>query len=233
MEPNQGNQDTGVTLNNSVPDNEVVFRDSGKSGKGMAIGMVCLAILAAGGIGFGVWAMLDGNQKVAELNQEVADLNTQLSEKSVSATEVETEPPEEAITENTSDYIYVGDWGMKIKIPAELKHVWYSYTLYKDSAPQTGSLSVSGVAGETVPDFADPNVNKDGLGILGRLAKSDEYGENSCPYGEFIFEEDGYIYCYHHPQAVTSINEEDKQLELNSVDLIEKMFKDTNNYSKI
>ena len=37
-----------------------------------------IEILAAGGIGFGVWAMLDGNQKVAELNQEVADLRSKI-----------------------------------------------------------------------------------------------------------------------------------------------------------
>lgn len=63
MEPNQ-------SINN-----DIVFRDNTKRSKGMVAGMIILALLAIGGIGFGVWAMMDGNQKVAELNKQLADSN--------------------------------------------------------------------------------------------------------------------------------------------------------------
>ena len=36
--------------------------------------MICLAIIAACGIGFGVQAMLNGNQKIAKLNGQTAEL---------------------------------------------------------------------------------------------------------------------------------------------------------------
>ena len=49
----------------------------------MILGMVLLAVLAAGGIGFGVWAMLDGNAQKDKLNLQISDLgkqNIELSE---------------------------------------------------------------------------------------------------------------------------------------------------------
>ena len=52
-----------------------------KGGNGMLIGMILCAILAIGGIGFGVWAMMDGNSQVAEKDKQIANLNRQLAEK--------------------------------------------------------------------------------------------------------------------------------------------------------
>ena len=74
MEPSQ------VTNINERPGEDLVFRDTSKKSKGMIVGMVVLALLATGGIGFGVWAMMNGNAKVEQLNSQVDSLKRQNSE---------------------------------------------------------------------------------------------------------------------------------------------------------
>ena len=77
MQPNNINTEMPTTPIN--PGDDLVFRDKPKKNTGMIVGMVVLAILAAGGIGFGVWAYLSGNQKNTELNNKISDLNSQIS----------------------------------------------------------------------------------------------------------------------------------------------------------
>lgn len=70
-------------MKNEDSSEDIVFRSQpeGSKSKGMLIGMICFAILAIGGIGFGVWAMMDGNDKVAKKDEQISDLNSQLAEK--------------------------------------------------------------------------------------------------------------------------------------------------------
>lgn len=51
-----------------------------KKSKGMVLGLILLALLAAGGIGFGVWAMMDGNSQVAKKDATIKDLKQQNSD---------------------------------------------------------------------------------------------------------------------------------------------------------
>lgn len=70
-------------MKNEDSSEDIVFRSQpeGSKSKGMLIGMICLAILAIGGIGFGAWAMMDGNDRVAKKDEQISDLNSQLAEK--------------------------------------------------------------------------------------------------------------------------------------------------------
>ena len=88
MEPNQNMPNTAGVQNvpnpqmrGAAPGGDIVLDNSGKKGKGMAIGMICLAILAVAGIGFGVWAFLDGNQQKTDLNNQINSLNAQIQAK--------------------------------------------------------------------------------------------------------------------------------------------------------
>ena len=59
---------------------DVVFADKPKKkGNAMVFALVLLALLAAGGIGFGVWAMMDKNQQVEDLNKQITTLKDQNS----------------------------------------------------------------------------------------------------------------------------------------------------------
>ena len=61
---------------------DVVFRDKPKKKTAVVLTIVLLVLLAAGGIGFGVWAMMDGNSQVAKKDEQIAELREQLAEKS-------------------------------------------------------------------------------------------------------------------------------------------------------
>lgn len=71
-----------ATMKSSKAGSDVVFQDKPKKNMGVILTIVLLALLAAGGIGFGVWAMMDGNSQVAKKDEQIADLRSQLAEKS-------------------------------------------------------------------------------------------------------------------------------------------------------
>lgn len=84
MQPNNNASTTPPPANPPAttpmnPGGDIVFKDKPKKNTGMIIGMVVFALLAAGGIGFGVWAYLDGNQKTADLNNQISNLKSELS----------------------------------------------------------------------------------------------------------------------------------------------------------
>ena len=211
------------------PGSDIVFKDKPKKNKGMLIGMVALALLAAGGIGFGIWAYLSGNQKVASLNNQISDLQNQLAEQEQESEEIIID--EDTGSEiNTADYIYVGEWGLKIKIPNELKMASYALQHYKyDNQEDVSSIVVSGVIGDinSLPDYA--NIEKcGGLGSIGRLKKGTETLE-----GNLVFSDDNYDYQYSHPQATCSIDASEQASEAEVTNLIQNILTDANNYSKI
>lgn len=51
-----------------------------KGGSGMVIGLILCLLLAAGGIGFGVWMMMDGNMQKDVMNQQISALKKQNNE---------------------------------------------------------------------------------------------------------------------------------------------------------
>ena len=128
MEPNQINQ----SAVDSRPGGDLVFRDTSKKSKGMAIGMILLALLAVGGIGFGVWAMMDGNAQKKQLNLQITDLETQNSELLKQVPD-DTETNIGIATDYSNygpyindEYFYVPGWGLKFKIPEDLANYGYS-----------------------------------------------------------------------------------------------------------
>ena len=65
---------------NEAPKSDVVFNDKPKKNTGMILGMILLLILAIGGIGFGIWAWMDGNAQKEQLNSQISSLQQQNSE---------------------------------------------------------------------------------------------------------------------------------------------------------
>ena len=130
-----GGTDTGASMaaNDNKLDGKQVFRDAPKKKSHAALlGMICLAILAAGGIGFGVWAMLDSNQQTARLNDRITELQAQLAEQTIS-NDVNMNNGNENAVSNTGEYIYVGEWGIKLAKPVGVKYVDYEYNSFNDS----------------------------------------------------------------------------------------------------
>ncbi len=75
--------ETMETVNANTTGNDeggAMTKDMKTKNSGMLIGLIVLAIVALGGIGFGVWAMLDGNNQVADANKKVDVANQQVDE---------------------------------------------------------------------------------------------------------------------------------------------------------
>ncbi len=198
-----------------------------KSGNDLKIAMAIVCILAVCGIGFGVYGMMQSFQK----DSQISDLKAQIKEDDGTITPIETPEIETAtdkgttITttdptmsiENTKDYIYIGEWGVKIKIPENLKGISYIYNNHSRL-----SLCVNGIAngGQYAPDFADIHKNTDGLGCIAQYFNNELTEEQkqaaSFSNGEFSL-------VYSHPQAVYSIDKDEQNWEVDSVDLIQEM----------
>lgn len=216
----------------------VAFEDKPKKSHGMLYGMILLAILAVGGIGFGVWAMMDGNSQMAKKDEQIADLRGQLAEKSEvvvedNTTVVDDDEGSDSTTStsvvNTEDYIYVGEWGLKIRIPDNLTITGYVYSML----PGYTSVKITGntKGGQYLPGFADMSVQSPWLGIISRYPKGTEMSPMSPP--AFVFSDEQYDYYCSNPQMVISTDESEIQWEVESVNVIQQMLKNKDNYSKI
>ncbi|MBR0372321.1 hypothetical protein IJH72_00020 [Candidatus Saccharibacteria bacterium] len=133
-----------VTANPPAKD-DVVFTNKPKKNRAMVLGMVFLGILAVGGIGFGVWEMMDGNSQKEQLNSQISVLksqNNELQEKIDSNIGGSTVVDIDADNSDGSNavggpyidngYFNVPEWGLKFKIPSDLAN--YGYSVDYDAA---------------------------------------------------------------------------------------------------
>lgn len=217
-----------------------------KKSNGMLIGFILCIVLAIGGIGFGVWMMMDGNTQKDSLNKQISDLRKQnndlLEQVGDNSTTINIDTDDGDV--DTADYIYVGEWGVKIKIPEGLNRVSYEFYQHGGTTQIEGTtVSVYGTVGEGLPDFANPYKNNDALGSIGRIPKDTYSGSEydgveadrrACGVDSgLVFSDDIYNYCYSHPQAVYSTDESEQDLEVESTNVIQEMLQNKDNYLKI
>ena len=102
-----------------------------KSGNGLKIVTTIACIVAACGIGFGVYGAMQISQKdsqISALNSEITRLKQSVEELENTITDMNTNNP---TPKNNDSNIVVNDWKLKIKIPESISIV--SYTLDKDT----------------------------------------------------------------------------------------------------
>ena len=118
--------------------------DSGnqKGGNGLKIATAIASVVAVCGIGFGIYGMIQSSQK----DSQISDLKVQVEDSNGKITTLETEKIETTdkdgttVTiadsavknENSEDYIYVGEWGFKIKKPENWRDLVQRYVYYND-----------------------------------------------------------------------------------------------------
>ncbi len=231
----ESSQNANNTPNSSANGkDEIVFTNKPKKSAGMITALVCAIILAIGGVGFGVWAIMDGNSKVAKKDEQINALK-ELNNKQPINVEIDTEIDKEPVssisdTIDTAGYIYVGEWGLKIKVPENLELATFMY----DYGNGYDVLRVSGATkgGQAIPDFA--SVSKCVLGVVERYSKANvEAGVVPDWYGEPLRSEDGYNYYYASPQDLCTEVEGNAKWEGDTVDTIKNMLMDSSAYSKI
>ncbi len=135
-----------------------------KSKNSSKIAMIILAVLATAGLGFGVYEYLqngDKSAKIAELTAKLdlikTETGTELVEKVEDGVErTYVEPTTTTETVATKDYIYIGEWGIKIKIPETLKNINYTYNRHiNDTDNYGGSFYVSARLKDDPVDVTD------------------------------------------------------------------------------
>lgn len=198
-----------------------VIDNKQKSNKGLKIATAIACIMAVCGIGFGVYGMMQSAQK----DSQISDLKVQINEDDGTTTTIETPKNETAtndgtaitINEDTKDYIYIGEWGAKIKIPENLKGISYIYNNHSRL-----SLCVSGIAngGQYAPEFADIHKNTDGLGCIAQYFDSELTEEQKQTAS---FSSGDFYLVYSHPQAVYSVDKDEQNWEVESTNLIQEM----------
>lgn len=230
------NQNNNVSDSSTSGSDGLVFSNKPKASKGMIVALVCAIVLAVGGIGFGVWAMMDGNSKVAKKDEQIAELNEEVEKRGQTGSEIidvevdENYVPDSSNAVNTAGYLYVGEWGLKIKIPENLEVATFMY----DYGNGYDVLRVSGATkdGQAIPDFA--SVSKCVLGVVERYSKANvEAGVVPGWYGEPLMSDDGYNYYYTSPQALCTEVESNAKWEGDTVDAIKSMLTNLGAYSKI
>lgn len=177
--------------------------------KKMTVGIVALVALALGGVLFGIIATIRQDRAVEELVNQIA------------------------VSETTSDsnvddeYVYIKDWGLKIKIVAGLNNI--SYNMLMDDYAEVqiwGSKRDSGA--NYVPDFAKQNRNGNPLGTVVRVPRYERAAA-----GRLIWYDDYYNYYYQGPSGVPTVSEDEMSWWVESYLLIKEMLTNADNYMSL
>ena len=179
--------------------------------KKMMIGIIALAILAVGGVLFGIVAMIKQGNVSEEIAQQMAMANTS----NTSSDGVDDE------------YIYLKDWGLKIKIVSGLTDV--SYNVATDDFAEAmiwGAKKDNSVS--YTPDFARQAKNSNPLGTVVRVARYERAAA-----GRLIWYDDYYNYYYQGPSGIPSVSESEMNWWVESYLLIKDMLTNADNYTTI
>ena len=211
----------------AVQKNDTVFRDKPKKNKGMIFGMVFLAILAIGGIGFGVWEMMDGKTQLAKKDEEIVELNNRLAEDNQSTSDETTVDNDETSSNNAVDYVYIGEWGLKIKIPEELNIIGYKF-----SESNYGEHLAIAAAKTDNSENTFKYTDVDNF-FAGSIVKSNSE-DGFYPYGTLVYTDSKQNkYYYEGPQADMGSTEEETNAWRAGASLVKEMITNSDNYSEI
>lgn len=167
----------------------------------LTLPLILVSILALAGLGFGVYEYIDsGNKsvKISELSAKLDLIKTETNTELVTKEEdgVERTYVEPAETIATEDYIYIGEWGIKIKKPEDTQYIQYSLNNYKDSfyAYMTSQKSVDDFGEDSLKGF----VGSESFLIIERYAEGTKektsYPGDGMAKPEYWFTLDGYDY---------------------------------------
>lgn len=236
-----------VEINNNVPSasqgEPITIGEPKKKSGGTALLIALLIILALGGIGFGAWATVDNGGKVKTLNEQVTTLkkqNTELQAKvdsgaSGSSTDGGSSSSSgSSSTVNAGDYIYVGGWETKIKVPSNLLNVNYEFSLvtFDQGTIYYKALCVGGTKDNGAQDGLPAFSTKQRVCVIrddgSRYSESGPWMQDP---KQATFSKDGLYYWVYGPQAI--LEEQYKDWEVGTVETIKEMLSNPDNYSKI
>ena len=177
--------------------------------KKMMFAMGALILVALGSVAFGVVSMIRQNQAVENLENQIVSVSNGGGD------------------EIDDEYIYLRDWGLKIKIISGLTNVNYNY-VNDDYAEVLIWGSTKSTDGKYVPDFAKQNKNSNPLGTVVRVPRYERAAA-----GRLIWYDDYYNYYYQGPSGVPEVSEDEMSWWVESYLLVKEMLTNADNYSAI
>lgn len=147
-----------------------------------------------------------------------------------------TSEPEKSETASSPDYLYFGEWGLKIKKPTTLSHISFSFN--STDLDSQKSLKITAIGADdtisTLPAFANITTNPNGLVTILRrkqgecIANKDASIECPTP----IYKDDTYEYILEVPDTTPSTDDPNDQLMNKATVLLQTWLKDSANFSK-
>lgn len=193
--------------------------------KNMTIISVVLGVVAVIGIALGVWGLVDSMGAHDDLEKANAKLDTDA--KIIAKIEEETDTKINSVEDvpdynSVSGYIYISEWGIKIKMPDDLHEV--SYILDQKFRPQICFNGLETSVTNVFPAFADIDRNPGGMGCLTRVETSEGNSDDSGKsFGELAYTSGKYNYFYSAPEKVFAETASEQGLEKTAVQLIKNM----------
>lgn len=213
MEQEDDTINTQIETSISEPEqNDVVVdgtSEKKKSGNGMLIGMILCVILAVGGIGFGVWAIIDGNAKKNDLVTEISALKDQINESNEKNEQLpyqyenneSSDVDDGTVLYDSNSVFEVKEWALSIRLPENISNIEYKY-------------SDSGYS-----DVCDSAVHIVGLLRNGKRIDAGELSSvasilrctDMFPYGKMAFYDGVFGYYYEFPNGLSVYDSQDLQ----------------------
>ena len=197
-----------------------------KSG-GNPIIMAFLGILAFAGLVLGIWGLTSSassEQAITELKSQNAK-NEAIVKALAEQTGHEINSAEDIPTFSVdADTIYLGQWGIKIKVINNLTMLSYIVDQDGNYRPRICFNGEVQQGTQYTLAAADVNQNPGGMGCLVRIKASDgDSDSDGVSFGDKVITVNSYNFFYQKPKAVFSTSSSDKDLEASAVNLIKTM----------
>ena len=179
--------------------------------KKMTFAFAALVILALGGMTFGVVAMINQNNTAKELTEQIAASANNGAEGE----------------QTDGEYVYLKDWGVKIKIPDNLTSVSFDMDVEDYSEALIWGVRKDSGSNYT-PDFAKQSKNEDAMGMMTRIPRYERMSA-----GRLIWYDDYYNYYYKGPSGEPKVDEAEMSWWVESYLLIKEMLTNADNYTRI
>ena len=193
---------------------------------------VFLGVVALVGIILGIAGLFAASS--ADDKLELSEMKLKQAEAIIAQIEAETGKEIATIDDvptfsTSTGYLYVNDWGLKVKLSSELERMSY---LFDSDGGYHSRLCISGLPKNSVntfPAFADMTQNSSGLGCLVRVDTNEgTVDANKVSFGELVYTSGQYNYFYQAPSSTYSTDPSEQALEQSAVSTIKSMLASDN-----
>lgn len=189
--------------------------------------VIIMAIFMVVGLGAGIFGLVNTvslNDKLNETTNTLSNKNAIIAKLAETSGQEINSPEDVPVYKPTKDFIYLGSWDIKLKIPSDLSKVSY---ILNSNGDYHSSICFNALKTgiQYYPSFANPQKNLGGMGCLHRINndEGDSDANTGMSFGTKVYTFKDYSYFYTAPSKVFSTDEAEKALEATSVQIVKNM----------